>query len=71
MSNTNQMRKIQTVLQNIANGQKPFFNIQQYVNFGVVEWVNTYRVDNAGRKVVDGAAYRLTKKGRNFLNVLV
>ena len=65
------IRKMQKVLQEIDNGVNVFFNQTQYKRLGLVDIKNKWHINAVGNKVVIGHTVNLTKKGRQYLNVIL
>jgi len=66
-----QIRKIQTVLQNIDNGINVFFNISQYERFGLITTKKKWGINAVGNKVEIGHSFHLTAKARTYLNIVL
>jgi hypothetical protein len=68
---TQDIRKIQSILTNIKNGTKCFYNIMQYKNLGLITMTKKYKTTIAGNREWNGFNIRLTKKAEEYLKVVV
>jgi len=66
-----QIRKIQSVLQSIENGNPKFFNVAEYERLGLVVSKKKWGVDAVGNKVEKGYTFHLTTKAKVYLNVAI
>ncbi len=65
------IRKIQSVLQQIQNGQKPFFNVTFYQKHGLINVRKEWRTDAVGNQVQIGSTFTLTEKAKRYLNLVI
>lgn len=63
------LNELQATLARIANGQKVFFNLAKFRQWGLITETNTWGTDSSGNKV--GTKYGLTEKAEQFLSIVV
>tara|TARA_R100001244_G_scaffold54471_1_gene47042 strand:- start:1503 stop:1724 length:222 start_codon:yes stop_codon:yes gene_type:complete len=68
---TQQIRKIQTTLQNINNGTKVFFNVAQYQRLGLVVVRKKWAINAVGNKIENGHTFHLTPKAKSYLTAVL
>ena len=65
------IRKIQSDLIRIANGERFFFNIVQYKNLGLIYWTDKHGTDATGNDIVIGTDYHLTDKAKQYIKIAI
>ena len=66
-----QIRKIQAVLTSIQNKVPVFFNLTLYKRYGLVYTTNKKAVNAQGNIINCGTNFLLTKKAKQYLNVVI
>jgi hypothetical protein len=67
----NNIRKIQSDLIRIDNGERFFFNITNYKNLGLIKERDIMGKDSTGNKVIIRTEYYLTDKAKQYIKVAV
>ena len=65
------IRKLQSNLIRIDNGERFFFNIEQYKNLGLIKEKDIYGLDSSGNKTRIRTEYYLTDKAKQYIKIAV
>jgi hypothetical protein len=65
------IRKLQSDLQRIDNGERFFFNITQFRNMGLVTSKDVHYTDARGNDAISRTEWYLTPKAKEYLKILV
>jgi hypothetical protein len=65
------IRKLQSDLQRISNGERFFFNITQFQNLGLVKPRDIHYKDASGNDAIERTEWILTPKAKQYLNMIV
>jgi len=65
------IRRVQAILIRIQNGEKPFFNVTQFENLGLVVSKKVWGTDVWGNKFEVGHTFHLTNKAKQYIKISI
>ena len=65
------VRKLQSDLQRIDNGERFFFNITQFQNMGLVKSRDVHYKDATGNDAIKRTEWYLTPKAKEYLKIII
>ena len=71
IENNDVIRKLQSTLIRIDNGERFFFNITQLTNLGLIHGIDRYKPDSSGNVQRIRTDWYLTNKGKRIVNTAI